>query len=101
MAHQPSEARDGETMSEPLGQSLHASSVRADAEAAAMLRWGYAGMRTREESITTIDRRRLAEAVDLITTWVQPARAGVRHTSLATGVPAPLTSAWESSCASV
>jgi hypothetical protein len=64
MAHQPSEARDGETMSEPLGQSLHASSVPADAEAGAMLRRGYEGMRTREKSIATIDRRRLAEADD-------------------------------------
>ena len=64
MAHQPSEARDGETMSEPLGRSRHASSVRADAEPGAMLRRGYRGMRTREESSATIDRRRLAEAVD-------------------------------------
>jgi hypothetical protein len=66
MAHQPSEARDGKTMSEPLGWSLHASSVRAGAEASAMLRRGYEGMRTREESIATIDRRRVAEAVDRI-----------------------------------
>ena len=52
-------------MSEPLGRSLHASSVRADAEAAALLRRGYEGMRTREESIATIDRRRLAEIAEL------------------------------------
>ena len=43
MTHQPSEAWDGETMSEPLGRSLHATSVRADAEAEAMLRRGDGG----------------------------------------------------------
>jgi hypothetical protein len=52
-------------MSEPLGRSRHASSVLADAEAGAMLRRGYRGMRTREESSETIDRRSLAEAVEL------------------------------------
>jgi hypothetical protein len=36
---------------------------------------------------------------ELIPNRVQPARAGGRHKSLAAGVPAPLTSAWESSCA--
>lgn len=64
MARQPSEARDGEEMSESLGRSLHASSVRPDAEAEAMLREGYEGMRARAKSIAPIDRRRLAEAVD-------------------------------------
>jgi hypothetical protein len=35
----------------------------------------------------------------LTTTWVQPAWAGGRHTSLAAGISTPFTSAWESSCA--
>ncbi len=51
-------------MSEPLGRSLHASSVRPDAEAEPMLRQVYEGMRARERTIAPIDRRRLAEAVD-------------------------------------
>jgi hypothetical protein len=64
MARRPFEARDGQEMSESLGRSFHASSVRPDAEAEAMLRKGYEGMRARAKSIAPIDRRRLAEAVD-------------------------------------
>ena len=50
-------------MSEPLGRSLHAASVRPDAEAEPMLRQGYEGIRSRE--VDRVDRpARLAEAVD-------------------------------------
>jgi hypothetical protein len=51
-------------MSESLGRSLLASSVRPDAGSGPMVREGYEGMRTRAKSIAPIDRRRLAEVVD-------------------------------------